>query len=164
MDPDRVIVGEVLGDEVIDMLNAMSQGNEGSMCTIHADSSEGAFARLAGYAVQAAERLPLEATNLIAASAIDLVVFMVRRGPRRFVASVREVVGARGVDVVTNEVFRPGPDGRARQPRSSSRPHAARAPQGLEAYLSQFQAQLEATGSFSSGPPRAFRSRALPAR
>jgi pilus assembly protein CpaF len=113
MNPDRVIVGEVRGAEAIPMLNAMSQGNEGSMCTIHADSSEGAFARLAGYAVQAPERLPLEATNLIAASAIDLVVFMVRRGPRRFVASVREVVGARGIDVVTNEVFRPGPDGRA---------------------------------------------------
>src|SRR3546814_14433776 len=39
MSPDRVIVGEVRGDEVIPMLNAMSQGNEGSMCTVHADSS-----------------------------------------------------------------------------------------------------------------------------
>lgn len=83
------------------------------MCTLHADSSEGAFARLAGYAIQAPERLPLEGTNLVAASAIDLVVFMVRRGGRRFVSSVREVVGANGVDVVTNEVFRPGPESRA---------------------------------------------------
>jgi Flp pilus assembly CpaF family ATPase len=49
MDPDRVIVGEVRGDEVIPMLNAMSQGNDGSMCTIHANSSAGAFDKLATY-------------------------------------------------------------------------------------------------------------------
>ena len=46
MNADRVIVGEVLGDEVIPMLNAMSQGRSGSMCTIHADSSAGVFRRL----------------------------------------------------------------------------------------------------------------------
>jgi Flp pilus assembly CpaF family ATPase len=113
MNPSRVIVGEVRGAEVIPMLNAMSQGNEGSMCTLHADSSDQAFARLAGYAIQAPERLPLDGTNLIAAAAIDLVVFMARTGPQRYVASVREVVGADGPDVITNEVFRPGPDGRA---------------------------------------------------
>ena len=65
MNADRVIVGEVLGDEVLPMLNAMSQGRSGSMCTIHADSSAGVFRRLATYAVQAPERLPLEATMLL---------------------------------------------------------------------------------------------------
>jgi pilus assembly protein CpaF len=59
MNPDRVIVGEVRGDEVLPMLNAMSQGNDGSMCTIHANSSAGAFGKLAMYAVQAPERLGL---------------------------------------------------------------------------------------------------------
>jgi Flp pilus assembly CpaF family ATPase len=63
MSPDRVIVGEVRGHEVIPMLNAMTQGNDGSMCTVHANSSAGAFGRLASYAVQAPERLPLEATK-----------------------------------------------------------------------------------------------------
>ena len=72
MSPDRVIVGEVRGDEVIPMLNAMSQGNDGSMCTIHADSSAGVFRKLALYAIQSPERLPMEATHLLAASAIDL--------------------------------------------------------------------------------------------
>ena len=61
MNADRVIVGEVLGDEVLPMLNAMSQGRSGSMCTIHSDSSAGVFRRIASYAVQAPERLPLEA-------------------------------------------------------------------------------------------------------
>jgi len=76
MNADRVIVGEVLGDEVLPMLNAMSQGRSGSMCTIHADSSLGIFRRLASYAVQAPERLPLESTNLLIAGAIHFTVFI----------------------------------------------------------------------------------------
>jgi len=134
MNADRVIVGEVLGDEVLPMLNAMSQGRAGSMCTIHANSARGVFRRIAAYAVQAPERLPVEATNLLIAGALDFVVFLeVERGERsspasagtragiggaarsrrRFVASVLEVVGADGLQVVANEVFRPGPGRRA---------------------------------------------------
>jgi len=74
MNPDRVLLGEVRGSEVVPLFNALSQGNDGSMCTVHADSSATVFNKLALYAVQAPERLPLEATNLLAASAIDLVV------------------------------------------------------------------------------------------
>jgi len=112
MSPDRVIVGEVRGHEVIPMLNAMTQGNDGSMCTIHANSSAGAFARLATYAIQAPERLPLEATNLLVAGAVDLVVHLNldRTTGRRLVSSVREVTGADGALVLSNEVFRPGID------------------------------------------------------
>jgi len=76
MNADRVIVGEVLGGEIIPMLNAMSQGRSGSMCTIHADSSAGAFRRIASYAVQAPERLPVESTNLLIAGAIHFVVHL----------------------------------------------------------------------------------------
>ncbi|MFZ2056855.1 MAG: ATPase, T2SS/T4P/T4SS family [Acidimicrobiales bacterium] len=132
MNASRVIVGEVLGDEVVPMLNAMSQGRSGSMATIHADDSAGVFRRLAAYAIQAPERLPLEATNLLIAGAIHLVVHLdttecptasdptgsCDRGgpelhrPSRHIASVREVVGADGPLVITNEVWRPGPDGR----------------------------------------------------
>ena len=149
MNADRVIVGEVLGDEVLPMLNAMSQGRSGSMCTIHAESSAGVFRRIASYAVQAPERLPLEATNLLIAGALHFVVqldsemhdaigsvvdttppgvpdpvdprfadldpaeFPARGARRRFVTSVREVVDAEGVQVISNEVYRPGPDRRA---------------------------------------------------
>src|SRR3546814_9747214 len=59
---------EVRGDEVIPMLNAMSQGNEGSMCTVHADSSATVFNKLALYAMQSPERLPIEATSMLARS------------------------------------------------------------------------------------------------
>ena len=141
MNADRVIVGEVLGDEVLPMLNAMSQGRSGSMCTIHAESSAGVFRRIASYAVQAPERLPIEATNLLIAGALHLVVhldsemhdvdrtleaagtpagrwdghawFPPRGSRARFVSSVREVIDAEGVQVVSNEVYRPGPDRRA---------------------------------------------------
>jgi pilus assembly protein CpaF len=115
MSPDRVLVGEVRGDEVLPMLNAMSQGTDGSMCTLHASSSAGAFGKLAAYAIQAPERLPLEATNLLVANAVHFVVFLAhdRRAGRRTVASVREVSGAEGPLVVSNEVFRPGPGSRA---------------------------------------------------
>jgi Flp pilus assembly CpaF family ATPase len=139
MNADRVIVGEVLGDEVLPMLNAMSQGRSGSMCTIHADSSSGIFRRLASYAIQAPERLPLESTNMLIAGSVHFVVFVDvadgsagepadmrhlswhrpagpderAHGPslfeplarRRYVASVREVVDAEGLQVISNEVY-----------------------------------------------------------
>lgn len=113
MNPDRVIVGEVRGAEVIPMLNAMSQGNEGSMCTIHADASGTVFNKLALYALQSPERLPMEATNLLAASALDLLVYIAKTRQGRFVASIRQVVAADGRQVLTNELYRPGADGRA---------------------------------------------------
>ena len=113
MSPDRVIVGEARGEEVLALLNAMSQGTDGSMATLHASSSKGAFSKLATYAVQAPERLALEATNLLVANAVSFVIHLAQQGQRRFVSSVREVVDAEGPMVVSNEVFRPGPDGRA---------------------------------------------------
>jgi Flp pilus assembly CpaF family ATPase len=143
MNADRVIVGEVLGEEVLPMLNAMSQGRSGSMCTIHADSSAGVFRRLASYAVQSPERLPLESTNILIAGSVHFVVFVdtadhgagpstpgtdmhhlswdVDQGSgesgnhpshfeplrrQRYVASVREVIDAEGLQVISNEVYR----------------------------------------------------------
>ncbi|GAA3850879.1 CpaF family protein [Amycolatopsis tucumanensis] len=115
MSPDRVIVGEIRGAEVIPMCNAMSQGNDGSMATLHASSSKIAFTRLASYAAQGPERLPLEATALLVASAVHFVVHLDRAADRttRVIASIREVVGAEGGAVISNEVYRRGPDRRA---------------------------------------------------
>ena len=119
MNPSRVIVGEVLGDEIVTMLNAMTQGNDGSLSTIHANSSLEVFNRISTYAIQAQERLPVEATHMLIAGAIDFVVFIGKRNDyarggrlRRFVNSVREVTGVDG-RVLSSEVFGPGPDGHA---------------------------------------------------
>ena len=113
MSPDRVIVGEARGEEVLALLNAMSQGTDGSMATLHASSSRGAFSKLATYAIQAPERLPLEATNLLVANAVHFVIHLARNGERRVVSSIREVTGAEGPMVTSNEVFRPDQTGRA---------------------------------------------------
>lgn len=113
--PDRVIVGEVRGPEVVPMCNAMSQGNDGSMATIHASDSAGAFMKLANYAAQGPERLSLEATNLMVASAVNLVLLLGRsRDGVRTVCSIREITGADGTQIISNEIYRPGPDRRAR--------------------------------------------------
>jgi Flp pilus assembly CpaF family ATPase len=113
LSPDRVIVGEARGAEVLSLLNAMSQGNDGSMATLHASSSRGAFSKLATYAIQAPERLPLEATNLLVANAVHFVVHLEQHDGRRFVSSVREVTDAEGPLIISNEIFRPGTGGRA---------------------------------------------------
>lgn len=114
MAPDRVIVGEVRGGEVLEMLLAMSQGNDGSLCTLHADSSAAALTKIATYALMAPERMPIEATNLLIAQSVNLVVHLVRRPDgSRVVSSLREVTGADGGRVSSNEVFAPGLDGRA---------------------------------------------------
>jgi len=117
MRPDRVIVGEVLGDEILVMLNAMMQGNDGSLSTIHANSSEGILENICAYAVQAPERLPRAATVSMVANGLDFLVFVRRfRGEgqqRRVVASVREIVGYDEHGLKTNEIFKPGPAGMA---------------------------------------------------
>ncbi len=122
MNPDRVIVGETLGPEIVALLNAMSQGF-GSLSTIHSDSSAGAFRRISSYALQAVERLPMDATNLLIAGSINFVVHVEltqkvgaevssekivnqEKQVTRHVTSIREVVGAEGNMVISNEVFK----------------------------------------------------------
>ena len=119
MNPSRVIVGEVLGDEIITMLNAMSQGNDGSLSTIHANSSLEVFNRIGTYAIQSQERLPLNATTMLIAGALNFVVFLRKHNDyarggtmTRVVESVREVVGY-DEQVLSSEVFAPDANGRA---------------------------------------------------
>lgn len=105
--PDRVIVGEVLGDEIVPMLNAMSQGNDGSLSTIHADSARETFARISSYAQQA-HGLPRSVVHEMIAGAIDFVVFISRdrHGGRRRVRTILEVNGYdEQVGVSASEVF-----------------------------------------------------------
>jgi Flp pilus assembly CpaF family ATPase len=115
--PDRVIVGETRGHEVLPMLLAMSQGNEGSMSTVHARSSGDVFSRLATYAAMAPEALAFEAAAALIAGALDLVVFLSPRPANGAqdspgtVTSIREVTGFDGSLVTSNEVLRTGRGG-----------------------------------------------------
>ncbi|MCP3861153.1 MAG: CpaF family protein, partial [Phycisphaeraceae bacterium] len=95
MQPDRVIVGEVRGAEALPMMLAMSQGNDGSMCTIHADSSLGVFTRLQMYVAMTPERFDVDVTNLMIANAVHFVVHLARLDTNeRVITSVREITGA----------------------------------------------------------------------
>ncbi len=113
MAPQRIIVGEVRGSEVVNMLLAMSHGNDGSMCTLHADSSAGAFTKIAMYAGMGSQPLSPETTRMLVATSLHFVIHLRRLvDGRRVVSSVREITGEDGT-VQSNEVFRPRPDGRA---------------------------------------------------
>jgi Flp pilus assembly CpaF family ATPase len=114
MNARRVIVGEVLGDEVVPMLNAMNSGASGSMCTLHANSSAEVFNKLALLAAQSPERLEFRHTFALAADAVNFTIFVRRdRSGHRVVSSIREVTGASDTAVVTNELFAPDSEGRA---------------------------------------------------
>jgi pilus assembly protein CpaF len=105
MDPDRVVVGEVRGGEAFPMLLAMSQGNNGSMCTLHADSARSVFPKLLAYVSMSSMGLPTDTVNLLIASAVHLVVHVQNIDNQRRITSIHEVVDADGSAIVSNEVF-----------------------------------------------------------
>jgi pilus assembly protein CpaF len=110
LNPDRLIVGEVIGAEIVAMLDAMTQGEDGSLSTIHARDSRTVFHRIATYALTGRHRLPVEATGMLTAGALDFVVHLTktRLGDGRvfrYVSSVREVLGFDGAQVTSSEVF-----------------------------------------------------------
>jgi Flp pilus assembly CpaF family ATPase len=114
--PQRIVVGEVRGPEVIDMLEAMTQGIAGSMCTLHADSSLSVFPRLPIYARSGGRAWASDDVLSLAAMALQVVVFVGRdRQGRRVVAEIRHVEGfdASVGQAITNPWFVAGPDGRA---------------------------------------------------
>ena len=120
LNPSRVIVGEVLGDEVVTMLNAMTQGNDGSLSTIHANSSGNVVHKIATYAIQAPERLPWEATVRLVATGLDFIVYLRRLrtgdGQQRVIESVREVAGvSEHGDLASNELWGPATSGVVRR-------------------------------------------------
>jgi len=107
MRPDRIIVGETRGEEVIDMLQAMNTGHDGSMTTIHANSSRDAVSRLENMISLAGIEMPMKALRAQIASAVNLIVQISRLqdGSRRMV-SVTEITGMEGEVISMQEVFR----------------------------------------------------------
>ena len=87
------------------MLLAMSQGNNGSMCTLHADSARSVFPKLLAYVSMASTGVPTETVNLLIASEIHFVVHIEVRDNVRRITSIHEVVDADGTAIVSNEVY-----------------------------------------------------------
>ena len=106
MDPDRVIVGEVRGAEAFPMLLAMSQGNNGSMCTIHADSARSVIPKLAAYIALADTGLPAATINMLISSSLHLVVHVENTEWGRRLTSVHEIVDVADSYVVTNSLYK----------------------------------------------------------
>ena len=118
MRPDRIIVGETRGEEVIDMLQAMNTGHDGSMTTIHANSARDGISRLENMVAMAGIEMPLKAVRAQIASAVNLIVQASRLqdGSRRM-TSITEITGMEGEVISMQEIFRYerigiAPDGR----------------------------------------------------
>ncbi|MCK0169294.1 CpaF family protein [Jannaschia sp. S6380] len=107
MRPDRIIVGETRGEEVIDMLQAMNTGHDGSMTTIHANNARDGISRLENMIAMAGIEMPLKAVRAQISSAVNLIVQASRLqdGSRRMV-SITEVTGMEGEVITLQEVFR----------------------------------------------------------
>jgi len=107
MRPDRIIVGETRGEEVIDMLQAMNTGHDGSMTTIHANTARDGISRLENMVAMAGIEMPLKAVRSQIASAVNLIVQVSRLqdGSRRMV-SITEVTGMEGEIITMQEVFK----------------------------------------------------------
>ncbi|BDG59930.1 CpaF family protein [Caldinitratiruptor microaerophilus] len=106
MRPDRIIVGEVRGEEALDMLQAMNTGHEGSLTTLHANSPADAFSRLEAMVLMAGTLLPVRVVREHLVAALDLVV-QVQRLPdgHRRVVEIADVTRVPGGRIVTSPVF-----------------------------------------------------------
>ncbi|MFN3515034.1 MAG: CpaF family protein [Phenylobacterium sp.] len=106
MRPDRVILGEVRGEEAFDMLQAMNTGHEGSMATIHANNPRDAITRLEQMVAMSGMRLTPESMRGQIASAIGMIVQVMRLSDgKRKVMSVTEITGMEGQVVQMQEIF-----------------------------------------------------------
>ena len=106
MRPDRIVVGEVRGEEAFDMLQAMNTGHEGSLTTVHANSQRDALARVESMFSMANLNVPERAVRLQISSAIHAVVQIARLSDgSRKVITISEVTGVQDETIVMNDIF-----------------------------------------------------------
>ncbi len=107
MRPDRIILGEIRGQECFDLLAAMNTGHDGSMCTLHSNSPREALGRMENMIMMGEIKIPKEAISKQIADSVDLIVQVkrLRDGSRR-VTNITEVIGMEGPVIVTQELFK----------------------------------------------------------
>lgn len=107
MRPDRIIVGEIRGEESLDMLQAMNTGHDGSLTTAHSNSPRDTLARVETMALMAGMDLPVRAIREQIASAIDLIIHQSRmQDGTRKVVNITEVIGMEGEVITMQDIFR----------------------------------------------------------
>src|ERR1051325_243468 len=106
MRPDRIVVGEVRGEEALDMLQAMNTGHDGSLTTVHANTPRDALTRVETMIAMGATNLPERAMRQQIAAAIQLVIQQTRLSDgTRKVTSVSEITGMEGDTITMQEIF-----------------------------------------------------------
>jgi len=106
MRPDRIIVGEVRGPEVVDMLQAMNTGHEGSMATVHANTPRDALTRLENMMGMAGFNLPTKAMREQISSALSVVIHVSRLSDgKRKVTSIKEITGMESEIITMQDIF-----------------------------------------------------------
>ncbi len=106
MRPDRIIMGEIRGEEAFDFLQAINTGHDGSMATVHANSPREAFNRIENMVVMANASLPVRFIRQQVSSALDLIIQMDRdENGRRSIAYITEIVGLEGETVIAQDIF-----------------------------------------------------------
>lgn len=106
MRPERIVVGEVRGEEALDMLQAMNTGHDGSLSTGHANSAKDMLTRLETMVLQGASGLPLDAVRRQIGSALDIIVHLSRmRDHSRKVVEISEVLGYDHGDILMNPLY-----------------------------------------------------------
>ncbi len=107
MRPDRIIVGEVRGGEVLDMLQAMNTGHEGSMATVHANTPRDALSRLEAMLGMSGVPLSEQSMRQTVARALNVIVHLTRGADgKRRVTNIAEITGVEGSVVTLQELFR----------------------------------------------------------
>ncbi len=106
MRPDRIVLGEVRGGEVIDMLQAMNTGHDGSLTTIHANTPRDALGRLENLVGMGGMNLPMKALRQLICSSVHILVQASRLSDgSRKVTSIQEISGMEGDVITTQEIF-----------------------------------------------------------
>ncbi|MBA3576797.1 MAG: CpaF family protein [Sphingomonas sp.] len=107
MRPDRIILGEIRGQEAFDLLAAMNTGHDGSMATLHSNSPRECLARMENMVMMGDIKIPKEAISRQIADSVDLIVQVkrLRDGSRR-TTNITEVIGMEGEVIVTQELFK----------------------------------------------------------
>jgi len=106
MRPDRIILGEIRGDEVIDVLSAMNTGHDGSMATIHSNNPRDCLGRVENLLAMSGVQIPILAMRQQISSAINLIVQVARmRDGGRRVTHIEEVIGMEGETIITQTLF-----------------------------------------------------------
>ncbi|MDD0853385.1 ATPase, T2SS/T4P/T4SS family [Halobacteriovorax sp. GB3] len=112
MRPDRIIIGEVRGAEIFDLLQAMNTGHDGSMTSVHASSPGECFQRIETLFLMTGFDVPIKVIRKLLVSAVDFVIQISRdRDGNRVISEVRELTGMEG-DMITSQVIATFEDGK----------------------------------------------------